>query len=355
MFRVATFNVENLLLAETRFAGRTDKPYTAEQYRDKISWIASILDAGRPDLIGFQELFSRKALDEVVELSRHLKPAGEVNIYAPDLEGDANFTANGEARGPFCGLVTRFELGQKEKIVDFPDDVALSVKCGDEAEAETVALPIKRFQRPVLRVEVMLPREGKEPVKAIVFVAHLKSKRSQFLPGEDKEAQKDPVLQAVAQTRSLILRAAEAVALRSLVVKATQGNRDPVFVLGDLNDDLTSVSTQIIAGDRPLRGVHPQIWDRLLYSAHELQEEHSFRDASYTHIFDGHYELLDHVFFSEEFYPRNRERLGDVKITRIFNDHLLDERLTTAIERGPSLRSDHGIPVTEIAWRSQPA
>jgi predicted extracellular nuclease len=362
MFRVATFNVENLLAPGVRVAGRKDPPYSLEEFNDKISWISNILDAGQPSLIGFQELFSLTALQAIVERTRHLNAAGAagpgVTIYAPDLEEQQNYTAAGEARGPFCGLVTTFPVLSSQHVTDFPEEVVrkLHVQSSDDPASPIVELPVRRFQRPVLQAEVLLPHPKGKEVKATVFVAHLKSKRPQFLPDEDAAAQKDPLVQAVGLTRSLILRAAESVALRALVVKAAAGNQNPIFLLGDLNDDLPAVTTQIIAGEEPWRFKSRDEkrvdWDRLLYSAHDLQEERSFRDVNYTHIYNGRYEVLDHVFVSEEFYPGNPRALGDVRITRIFNDHLMDERLVTSIDnRTNRVRSDHGVPITEISWR----
>src|SRR5687768_18312868 len=42
------------------------------------------------------------------------------------------------------------------------------------------------------------------------------------------------------------------------------------------------------------------------------------RDVSYTHIFNGHYENLDHILVSQEFYERNPQRLAEVMNLRYF-------------------------------------
>ena len=343
-FRVATFNVENLLHPGVRFAGRGSEMYSEELYADKTSWIGRILDEGAPDIVGFQELFSRRSLDDALASSKHLRAA---SIVAPDLDDNIR---EGRARGPFVGLATRFPILESERIVEFPQAVVDGLVVEGEASPMSVSLPINKFQRPVLRVKLSL----RENVTATFFVAHLKSKRGQFLGGERSS---DPLVKALGSARSLILRAAESVALRALVLDAVRGNDHPVFVLGDLNDDLPAVTTQTIAGEAPFRLLRhaqkQQVWDRLLYSAHDIQEQLSYRDVSYSHIFDGRYELLDHIFVSQEFYRSNPDRLGEVRNTRIFNDHLFDSRLVSELDSAPlSARSDHGVPVTEIAWRS---
>lgn len=350
-FSIATFNTLNLLHPGVFFAGRTDPAYPQDVYQDKIEWIVRVLKEGRIGLVGLQELFSMEALAEIA------RRAEFEHIYAPDIENGKNIKtgANGrmEASGPFLGLLSRFPFVSTQSIAEFPGETKGIEIQSSEASGETVKLQITRFQRPVIQAEVQL----KEGVVATVFVAHLKSKRPQFLASEQGR-EKEPMVIAAGNTRSLILRAAESVALRKLVVDATQGNTRPVILFGDLNDDLSAVSTQIIAGEEPYRFAKladkKTQWDRLLYSVHDLEEAESYRDVGYTHIFNGRYELLDHIFVSQEFYHRNSAGIANVRNTRIFNDHLQDERRAANPGRGPSRRSDHGIPVTEIEWKAVP-
>jgi endonuclease/exonuclease/phosphatase family metal-dependent hydrolase len=343
-FRVATFNAENLLHPGVRFLGRPDAGYKPSEYDEKIQWMRSILREGRADLVGFQEQFSVQALRDVVQ------GLGLEHVYAPDLEGGRNIRAvNGElqAAGPFVALASRFEIVEATSIVDFPEGTrSLRIQDGE------AVVPVTRFQRPVIHARVEL----KAGIVASVFVAHLKSKRPQFLRDEEA-SQQDPLVRALGNTRSLILRAAESVALRKLLLDVMQGTKTPVIVLGDLNDDLSAVSTQIIAGEVPYFKQSPDLkrlaWDRLLYSAHDIEELESYRDVSYSHIFDGRYQVLDHIFLSQEFVTNNPDRVATVRNTRIFNDHLVDvRRFDDSGMNGPSVRSDHGVPVTEIWWRN---
>jgi len=366
-FRIASFNVENLNHPGAYFAGRKDSaPYDDTLYADKLGWIGRILDEGRVDIVGFQELFSHRSAKEAVAASRYMSQGGGATLVAPTIEGGINerTRADGtkEVDGPNVGLATRFKVLSHESIVDFPASVDLRIPTGlHDDPGEIVKLPIKRFERPVLKVRLELPGG----IPATVFVAHLKSKRGRLLEGEDRSV---PVVEALGRTRSLIVRAAEAVALRTLVTRtmddSVDGKRgEPVILLGDLNDDLSSVTTQVVAGEEPPRywgkEVKQRLWDVQLYSVHDIQEERSYRDVSFSHIYNGRYELLDHLFVSQEFVRQFPERIGQVANTRIFNDHLVDSRLV-ALERGPlpaagaarlkppGTRSDHGIPVTEI-------
>ena len=343
-FRIANCNAANFNYPGVRYAGRAGAdgaPISQANYDHKVAWLSGLMDTAMVDLIGFEELFHAQAIADVVKATKRFADA---TVYAPDLDDNV---VNGEARGPFCGLVTRFPIVSQTAISQFPPDVAgkLLVQKSD-ADPSPISVGIGQFQRPVLRVQLKL----RPDVTATVFVAHLKSKREQYLEGENAD---DPVVQALGNARSLIVRAAEAAALRSLVVAATVGNSDPVIVLGDLNDDLPSVTTQIVAGDDPyfLSGAKKTAaYDRLLYSVHDIQERLSHRQVNYSHIYNARYELLDHIFVSQELVAQNPNHIAEVRSTRMYNDHLYDSRITSDRADSPASTSDHGIPVTEISW-----
>ncbi|WP_459644333.1 endonuclease/exonuclease/phosphatase family protein [Kineococcus sp. NUM-3379] len=363
-YRIATFNAENLLHPGVFFAGRGDAaPYPEELFADKARWIASVLDEGRVDLAGLQEVFSAEALRRTVAASGYLRGA---SVLAPGIDRGENITAREdggeEATGPHVALVTRFPVLSCEAVRDFPGHVQVPVQLVDHRPRDGDAADgaVRRFQRPVLRARVVLPGD----VPATVLVAHLKSKRPKYLSDEDP---RDPVAQAAGRVRSLTLRAVEAMALRAMVVSLLDGpdggRGEPVLLLGDLNDDLTAVSTQVVAGEEPPRYLSAQrrlaASDVQLYSVHDIQGLRSYRDVAYTHIHDGRYQLLDHIFVSQEFLAEFPGRVGEVVSTRVFNDHLHDERFSAPRERPgvvvdgetlwlPSARSDHGVPVTEV-------
>jgi endonuclease/exonuclease/phosphatase family metal-dependent hydrolase len=365
-FHVATFNLENLNRPGVFYVDRDDPPYDAASFDTKCEWIGNILDEGSVDLVGLQEVFSFEAVAAAVQKSKHMTSAGAPTVLAPGTQNRANEVTrpNGriEANGPFVGLATTLPVLEHESIALFPPNVVLRIPFGvHDAPTDIITLPIDRFERAVLKARVTMPGG----VPATVLVAHLKSKRPKFLPGEDT---KDPFVQALGATRSLLVRAAEAVALRAIVAGIIDDPQDgrkgePLIVLGDLNDGLTAVTTQVIAGDEPpfywSRAQKQRLWDVLLYSVYDIQEAQSYRDVSYTHIFNGRFELLDHIFVSQEFVRQFPERIAEVRNTRIFNDHIFDRRLAVAglqpaAPRTAPLRSDHGIPVTEISMREAP-
>ena len=160
----------------------------------------------------------------------------------------------------------------------------------------------------------------------------------------------DPLEKAKGAARSLLLRAAEAIALRTILMETLQNRNHPVIVMGDLNDTDSSVTTQIIAGEQPQRrfpmDVKLKYWDVLLYHVKDIQSRLSHNDVYYTHIHNGHCESLDHILVSQELVRENPKHIGRVASVRIYNDHLIDETLSD--EKAPCWESDHGQVVVAI-------
>jgi predicted extracellular nuclease len=325
--KVGTFNVLNLAREGERYYP-DERPYSAAEYDQKATWIAGQLTRMKAHVVGFQEVFHEEALRDVCHRSSQF-PDGVV--VAPGADG---------ASGPRLGLASRLPIDEPvSSITDFP--------AGTDVAVDGLALPVGTFSRPVLRTRVVLdPEKG---TTATVFVAHLKSKRPIRAP---QAPEHDPREEALGKARSLIRRAAEAAALRFLVLEEIVGNAQPAIVVGDLNDAARAVTTDIIMGDSPSRfwpgdpEDRKAYWDRLLYSAYELTVRRTGRDVSYTHIFNGHYENLDHILVSQEFYERNPQRIAEVMNLRYFNDHLFDSQLSN--ERRDRIVSDHAQLVAEI-------
>lgn len=321
-FRVGTFNLNNLALPRREFY--RGESYSQEEYQKKLSWTAQQLDRMGAEIVGFQEVFHRKALQDVFsrsELSRnhHL-------VMAESL-----------GQGPGIALATNFQVIKHHVYLDFPKASRLVW------DADKSLIPITQFSHPVLAVDLKLPNG----MNCTVFVVHLKSKR----PMMDRDADwTDPVELAKGQARSLIRRAAEAIALRFILMDVLRDRRYPVIVMGDVNDNPTAVTTQLVSGQPPwekwpFRKKVP-VWDTLLYQVKDIQARLGYGDHYYTHIHNGHYDSLDHILVSEEFAPRNRNHIGQVIYVSVYNDHLFDQTLLKdSIERW---KSDHGQVVATI-------
>jgi endonuclease/exonuclease/phosphatase family metal-dependent hydrolase len=325
-FRVGTFNLRNLMLPDREFY--RGEAYSKDDYLKKITWIGAQIDRMAVDIVGFQEVFHRGALKEALHRSDYHRQHEIV-------------MAEGLGRGPGLALATRFPVLGQRVYEDFPP--------GSRLDLEGAELPIRRFSHPVLAVDLALT----EAIQCTVFVIHLKSKRPMLPEGADRS---DPIESAKGYARSLIRRAAESAALRFILMEVLRDRRYPVIVLGDVNDNHTAVTTQIVAGQPPwecwpYRKKAP-LWDVLLYQAKDIQARLGYGDYYYTHIHNGHYDSLDHIMVSEEFAAQNRHRIGRVTYVSVYNDHIFDQTLL-ANDIEP-WKSDHGQVVATIELEQPP-
>jgi len=333
-FRVASFNVENLILPDLRYYDRLKD--TREQYDTKVNWIASILNRAKADIVGVQELWFDEALADAAK--RSFIYANGVHIAAPGATRAENLTGH-MAKRPRLGLLSRFPIKAASSVQDFPPSVDLTIPLRiDGGAIKPVPVDVPQFQRAVLRAVVDL-----NGIDLVVYVAHLKSKGPLIREGEDGD---DPFVASLGQARATIVRAAEAAALRHLILADLKETRRPVVVLGDLNDTPDAASTQTVRGPTPHKDMDRDekraLWDVILYSTFRVAAERS--SQIHTHIYDGERDILDHILVSEEFYPRNRGRIGEVLRHEVINDHLRDDDDPSK----PPGSSDHGVPIAEI-------
>ncbi|MBC7973020.1 MAG: endonuclease/exonuclease/phosphatase family protein [Verrucomicrobia bacterium] len=319
-FKVGTFNLYNLIAPNVLYYD--SQQYSLEEYSKKTTWIARQLDRMQVDVVGFQELFDPTALGEALAQTERLA-AAEVVCGKPS------------EKGPAVALASRLPVLSHQSFESFPAVALLDI--------EGIELPLKRFSRPVLSVTLKL----QENLECTVFVVHLKSKRPLLPEGVDRH---DPLEQAKGQARALIQRAAEVTALRVLLLEALQNRKQPVIVLGDVNDGGLAVTTQIIAGEPPWHKLkleqRQKSWDVQLYRVQDIQTRQSYGNFYYTHIHNGHHEALDQIMVSQEFVAEHPGRVGHVTSVSVFNDHLVDETLThDGIE---PWQSDHGQVVASI-------
>lgn len=319
---LATCNTLNLALPARSFY-ENQEAYSAEEYARKTAWLGAQVQRLNADIVAFQEVWDLAALKDAIQLSRVRYP----QVMAPGAELGATGT-------PRVGLATRLPVESMDSIADFPPQHAVEVP-----ELGTHA----RFERPVLHTVLRL-RTG---LRLHVLVCHLKSKRPKYLQDEQgrvTEDRDDPRVTARASLRALVMRGAEAAALRHLVVDLIQHTRDPLVLMGDLNDTPHSVTTQMIAATAAV-AYDRQARDTALFHAYDVQSESALRrDVAYSHVFQGWPDTLDQVWVSEEFVASSRFALGDVRRVEYFNDHLHEGRDRT--------RSDHGFVRALLRLRS---
>lgn len=334
-FRVASFNVENLVGAGIRYYDRYKN--TPEEYDAKANWIAAVLTRAKADIVGVQEVWLEDSLKDAARRSSHFAN-GPLHVAAPGAGGNENLVGH-LAQRPRLGLVSRFPIRSVQSVKAFPPSVNLTIPLRvDGGAVERVPIGVQQFQRAVLRAVVDV-----EGLELVVYVAHLKSKGPLIAEGEDGD---DPFFASLGQARATIVRAAEAAALRHLILADLHHTKKPAVVLGDLNDTPDSASTQTVRGPTPHKDMNhaekKALWDVVLYSTFRIARERSA--TLHTHIHDGERDILDHILVSEEFFNRNRTRIGEVVRHDVINDHLRDDEDQAPVPGA----SDHGVPIAEI-------
>lgn len=322
---VATCNVLNLALPGRHFYPGQE-PYSQSEYERKVAWLGERFQTLNADVLAVQEVWDEAALQEAVNRSG-------LRYKFVSVPGAENGLGQGGAQGtPRVGLVTRLAVEAVESLIDFPPQAVVNVPGLG---------PYTRFERPPLHATLRL----KNGPCLHVITAHFKSKRPKFLSdaqGNPTEDRDDPAVQALGGLRSLIMRGAEALAVRLKVIELLSRTREPLVMMGDLNDGPHSVTTQLVAATSQVaydRGAY----DNALFSAWDVQGESALRrDVAFSHIHQGFPEVLDQILVSEEFTAKSRRAIGEVKRVEVFNDHLFEGRSRTV--------SDHGFVRAQIRW-----
>ncbi|MEL7213438.1 MAG: endonuclease/exonuclease/phosphatase family protein [Pseudomonadota bacterium] len=381
-FTIASFNVKNLIGAEKEYYRFEE--YTPEEYAWKEDWLADQLLTLDADIVCFQEIFEKEALDAVIaEADRRGAEANEAVIpartkryhrkaifrklaYRPYTDAALTFAPNANdgdpgSRRPGVAVLSRFGfVGTPEIIQDLPEP--LEIPFSDLDGSDGGSYRITRLSRPILKVRV--PVGGRV---VTVFNCHLKSKLGEYprangVPPEADLVNYDPAGRALGSLRAALRRMAEAWVLRDAIL-AELARGAPVMVLGDFNDGEHAVSSEIISGERPFKNyawmrrhdaerrndryseeenlIITEAIDAVrLHSAEKLFVRKSLRDMVYTAAFGGVFESIDQIFLSRHFHPDFTGRIGEMEYFSCFNDHLTDGSHPEAPYN--KLASDHG-------------
>ncbi|PON13987.1 nuclease [Candidatus Entotheonella serta] len=275
----ATFNLYNLQLPNLPWR-RNANPYTEEEYGRKVEWSAAMLRRLDADVIAFQELWSKKCLEDIFEAAQ-LQHSYQLCFIKDDWYDIAVVAA---VRDPW-------EVRHQQVHKAFPEGFVLHKRGNDpeeDREDDDIEVKIDMFSRSVLQLSIG-HKDFTELPTIEVFAAHLKSKLATRLDREERadEAVR-PHSQALGSALSTIRRTAEAAALRVIVNNVTKGTDTPVVVLGDLNDGQLSNTLSVITQQPSYRlyeaSRRGSSSDVGLYAAGTLQEFRSLRDVYYTHI-----------------------------------------------------------------------
>jgi len=261
---LATWNLENLFRPGSRYG-----PDDERTYRTKVAALGARIADVAPDVVAVQEVGDPAALDDVLKAA-----GGRWQVMLSEFPDE---------RGIRVGLASRSRLADVAQVRAFPPRLA-PVQAADDGTT------IGAMGRGAL--SATLASAG-----IAVVTCHLKSKLLTF--GPDRFAPRDEGERARYAAYGLFRRAAEAATLRGHV-DTLIGDR-PVALLGDLNDELTAATTQILHGPPgsevgtpgfgvPDQGDATRLWNLAPF----IPEERRF-----TRRYRGRGELIDHVLVSQ--------------------------------------------------------
>jgi endonuclease/exonuclease/phosphatase family metal-dependent hydrolase len=266
---VGTSNLENLFRP-----GADAGPSDEQAFDAKLTELARVIGEITPDVLAVQEVGDPEALEDLGE-----RLAGDWLAESSELP---------DGRGIRVGFLSRLGLGEVEQLREFPDGL-VPVQVDDEGAT------MAEMGRGALRVRVRADGRDVDLVSC-----HLKSKLLTFHGGRFDP--RDEGERARFAGYALYRRAAEAVTLRALANRLLdgQGRERAVIVLGDLNDEPTAATTQVLLGppgseigtpgfDRPDQSDGSRLWN--LTSL--IPEERRF-----SRVFRGRGELIDHILVS---------------------------------------------------------
>ncbi|GFE63044.1 endonuclease/exonuclease/phosphatase family protein [Litoreibacter roseus] len=382
-FTIASFNVKNLIGPEQEYY--RFEQYTEEEHAWKEDWLADQVLSLNADIVGFQEIFERSALQAVIaEADRRGRASNEDVVPDPNKRyarkaifrklayrdyGDAALafapnTNDGEPgqRRPGLALLSRFGfVGTPEIIqeIDPAQEIDFDLMGGGDGGT----FRLNRLSRPLLKARIPI---GDTVIT--VFNCHLKSKLGEYpRPADGAPAPEvdllnyDPVGRALGSLRAAVRRMAEAHVLRALVVEEINAGF-PTIVMGDFNDGEHAVSSEIISGERPFKNyawmrrhdaerandryseeeaqkIKADIERVMLQSCEKLFIRTSLRDMIYTTAFGGVFESIDQILLSQHFLDGSGQ-IGEMEYFSVFNDHLTDGSHAEAPYN--KLASDHG-------------
>ncbi|WP_201536115.1 endonuclease/exonuclease/phosphatase family protein [Psychrobacter ciconiae] len=309
MFTIATANLLNFANPNRTFYENTP-PYDAQTFQKKLSGLTALLTPVHADILAVQEVWDESALKALGE-SLGFQPD---QVNAPLASNDANSLHTkglGAQQTPAVGMLSRFPVLDQMLLTEVMPKAIIDVP--DVGLHET-------FIRPPL-----LSRLDVFGLPTTVITAHLKSKRAYFLRNENGELLEDmhdPNIRVRAKLRSLCMRAAEAASIRMLIVKHLFQTREPLILLGDMNDVTNSVTTQLMSETNEVN-YDKSMRDTALFDAALVQTRvNAMKEVAYSHIYQGAPEVIDQLLVSEEFLSSSKFAKGYVEQVDYFNDHL---------------------------------
>ncbi|WP_309499152.1 endonuclease [Sulfurovum sp.] len=333
--RLGTFNLFQFVEPPYSWYTKKDK-FTQRQWLEKTTWIKNQILKMDCDIIGFQEVFSRDALKNLVE---------DLGFNYFKIVDVAKLSKNNRTKY----VTTTIALASKYPISNI-QVVEAHLPSIEKYGFREPHKDLFQFSRVPIKATITLPNEK----ELLVYVCHLKSNRLNefeyvFNENHSLEHKKELVSKALEGkfSKSLKQRLCEA---SSLFFDIKKYKNKPTVLLCDLNDKEFSITIDALTN----------------YKYHEVESQENLvlHDASYQYkqeVYNPHPEakeakrkatsyflekgnVLDYIFISNDFNKDNKDQIAEVTDYTVLNDHLQENK------EGSLLKSDHAQVVCELTF-----
>jgi len=331
--RLGTFNLFQFVEPPYSWYTKKEK-FNTRQWSEKTTWIKDQIQQMDCDIIGFQEVFSRKALKKLV------KELGFEYFKVVDV---AKLSKNNRLKY----VTTTVAIASKYPIVNVQTVEAHLPSLEKHGFTE-----VFHFSRIPVKALITLPNKQ----ELLVYVCHLKSNRNnefehKFNAEHTLEHKKKLVFKDLGHkySTSMQQRLCEA---SSLYHDIKQYKKTPTVLLCDLNDKEFSLTIDALSNhsyhddDDTQQGfvLHDAShqYTQEVYNPHPEEKEPKRKATSY---FLGKGNVLDYIFISQHFHKENESCIGEVTEYAVLDAHLADNK------DGSLLTSDHAQVVCELSFK----
>ena len=330
--RLGTFNLFQFVEPPYSWYTKKEK-FNNLQWIEKTQWIKNQITLMNCDVIGFQEVFSRNSLKDILsELGFNYFET--VDIAKTSKENSTIYTSTTVA------IASKFPISQLQEVKAHIPSIK---KHNFEGFFKFSRIPIK--------ATTILPNEQ----EILIYVCHLKSNRLNefeytFKQEDSIEHKKSLISKALKDkySSSLKQRLCEA---SSLFFDIKKEKDKPSILMCDLNDKEFSITIDALCNDKYhdekrkesliLHDAYNQ-HERIIYNPHPEQKEVKRTPTSF---FAGKGNVLDYIFISKQFNKKNKNSIAKVTKYDICDKHLQES------PDGSLLKSDHAQVVCELEFK----
>lgn len=329
--RVGTFNLFQFVEPPYSWYTKKEK-FNNEQWEEKKAWIKKQISLMNCDVIGFQEVFSRKALKELVQ-ELGFKYFETVEVAKTKSENDMVYTSTTVA------LVSKYPISNIQEV-----------KVHNQSLKKHHFKGFFKFSRIPIKADITFENNQ----TATFYICHLKSNRLNefeyvFNKTHTLKQKQEQVNKALKGEYSHALRQRLCEA-SSLFFDIKKQKNKPSILMCDLNDKEFSITIDALTNNKyhdenrketfTLTDAYHQ-YKRKIYNPHPEQKEIKRPSTSY---FAGKGNVLDYIFISNSFNKKNKERVAQVSNYEIFDAHIEENH------DGSLLKSDHAQVVCELEF-----